>query len=57
MTKEEKLYKDMKAFKLRGRDWYRDKRWTMDKEGATLRKREGSKLLDKRSTQVGGASS
>jgi hypothetical protein len=57
MTKGEKLYKDMKAFELRGRDWYRDKRWTMDKEGATLRKREGSKLLDKRSTQVGGASS
>jgi hypothetical protein len=57
ITKKEKLYKDMKAFKLRGRDWYRDKRWTMDKERATLRKREGSKLLDKRSTQVGGASS
>ena len=29
----------------------------MDKEGATLEKREGSKFLDKRSTQVGGASS
>jgi len=29
----------------------------MDKEGATLRKRDGSKFLDKRSTQVGGASS
>jgi hypothetical protein len=29
----------------------------IDKEGATLRKREGSKFLDKRSTQVGGASS
>ena len=29
----------------------------MDKEGATLKKRGGSKLLDKRSTQVGGASS
>ena len=25
----------------------------MDKEGATLKKRDGSKLLDKRSTQVG----
>jgi hypothetical protein len=57
MIKREKLYKDMKAFELWGRDWYRDKRWTMDKEGATLRKREGSKLLNKRSTQVGGASS
>jgi hypothetical protein len=29
----------------------------MDKEGATLRKRDGSKFLNKRSTQVGGASS
>ena len=31
--------------------------WTMDKEGATLRNWEGSKFLDKRSTQAGGASS
>jgi hypothetical protein len=31
--------------------------WIMDKEGATLKNREGSKFLDKRSTQVGGASS
>ena len=29
----------------------------MDKEGATLKKRDGSKFLDKRSTQIGGASS
>jgi hypothetical protein len=29
----------------------------MDKEGATLRKRDGSKSLNKRSTQVVGASS
>ena len=29
----------------------------MDKEGTTLRKVEGSKFLDKRNTQVGGASS
>jgi len=29
----------------------------MDKEGATLRNGEGSKFLDKKSTQVGGASS
>ena len=29
----------------------------MDKEGATLKKRDGTKFLDKRSTQVGGASS
>ena len=32
-------------------------RLDMDKEGATLEKRDGSKVLDKRSTQVGGASS
>jgi hypothetical protein len=29
----------------------------MDKEGATLSNREGSKFLNKKSTQVGGASS
>ena len=29
----------------------------MDNEGATLKKRDGSKFLDKRSTQIGGASS
>ena len=29
----------------------------MDKVGATLRNKEGSKFLDKKSTQVGGASS
>ena len=29
----------------------------VDKEGATLNNGEGSKFLDKRSTQVGGASS
>ena len=29
----------------------------IDKEGATLKKRDGSKFLDKRNTQVGGASS
>ena len=29
----------------------------MDKEGATLMKRDGSKIFNKRSTQVGGASS
>ena len=31
--------------------------WTMDKDRATLRNWEGSKFLDKRITQVGGASS
>ena len=66
MTKGERLYKDMKAF-IRGRDKVckgRDKIWklkrldmNMDKEGATLEKWDGSKFLDKRSTQVGGASS
>ena len=53
-----------------GRDWYKDMKYArviwekldldmdMDKEGATLKKRDGStKFLDKRSTQVGGASS
>ena len=29
----------------------------MDEEGATLKNGEGSKFLDKKSTQVGGASS
>ena len=66
MTKGERLYKDRKAF-IRGRDKVcrgRDKIWklkrldmNMDKEGATLKKRDGSTFLDKRSTQVGGASS
>ena len=68
MTKGERLYKDMKAF-IRGRDKLckgRDKIWklkrllkrldmNMDKEGAKLEKRDGSKF--KKSTQVGGASS
>ena len=66
MTKGERLDKDMKA-SIRGRDKLckgRDKIWilkrldmNMDKEGATLKKRDGSKFLDKRSIQVGGASS
>ena len=34
-----------------------EKKLDMDKEGATLKNGEGSKFLDKRSTQVGGASS
>ena len=67
MTKGERLYKDMKALKLK---LYKGERqdmkalgeierldMNMDKEGATLKKRDGSKFLDKRSTQVGGASS
>ena len=37
----------------RSRSWT----WKMDKERATLKNGEGSKFLDKRSTQVGGASS
>jgi hypothetical protein len=40
---------------LWGRSSYLDMH--VDKEGATLKNREGSKFLDKRSTQVGGASS
>jgi hypothetical protein len=53
MTKGEKLYKDMKALG-EIEIWMT---WTMDKEGATLKNVRGSKFLDKRSTQVGGASS
>jgi hypothetical protein len=52
MTNGKRLYKDTKALgeiKI----WT----WTMDKEGATLKNVRGSKFLDKRSTQVGGASS
>jgi hypothetical protein len=41
--------------RLRWRSSYLD--MDMDKEGSTLKNREGSKFLDKRSTQVGGASS
>ena len=54
MTKEERLYKDMKY--ARGIREKLDLDMDMDKEGATLRNWEGSKFLDKRSTQVGGAS-
>jgi hypothetical protein len=44
------LYKDMKALEeIERLDM------DMDKEGATLRNWEGSKFLDKRSTQVGGS--
>jgi hypothetical protein len=52
MTKGERLYKYMKALG-EIEIWT----WTMDKEGATLKNVRGSKFLDKRSTQVGGASS
>ena len=38
---------------IMGKKWKLD----MDKEGATLKNGEGSKFLNKRSTQVGGASS
>ena len=59
MTKRERLYKDMKALgeietKILQLGFWT---WTMDKEGATLKNVKGSKFLDKRSTQVGGASS
>ena len=58
MTKGERLYKDMKTLgeietKILQLEFWT---WTMDKEGATLRNGERSKFLDKRSTQVGGAS-
>jgi hypothetical protein len=52
MTKRERLYKDMKTMgKIEV--WT----WKMEKERATLKNMRGSKFLDKRSTQVGGASS
>jgi hypothetical protein len=52
MTKGERLYKDMKALKeIERLDM------DMNKEGETLKNVKGSKFLDKRSTQVGGASS
>jgi hypothetical protein len=56
MTKGERLYKDMKALeKIERLDMDMD--MDMDKEGTTLKNVKGSKFLDKRSTQVGGASS
>jgi hypothetical protein len=52
MTKRERLYKDMKSLEeIERLDM------DMDKEGTTLKNVKGSKFLDKRSTQVGGASS
>ena len=56
MTKGERLYKDMKALGEIEENKYRLD-MDMDKEGATLKKRDGSKFLDIRSTQVGEASS
>jgi hypothetical protein len=47
------MYKDIESFGKEIEVWT----WTMNKEGATLKNMKGSKLLDKRSTQVGGASS
>ena len=50
--KGERLYKDMKALEEIER-----LNMDMDKEGATLKNVNGSKFLDKKSTQVGGACS
>ena len=50
MTEEERLYKDIKALEEIER-----LNMDMDKEGATLKNVKGSKFLDKKSTQVGGA--
>jgi hypothetical protein len=50
--KGERLYKDMKDLE-KIVVWT----WKMDKEEATLKNMRGSKFLDKRSKQVGGASS
>jgi hypothetical protein len=52
MTKGERWYKDMKALEEIERLDV-----DMDKEGTILKNVKGSKFLDKRSTQVGGASS
>jgi uncharacterized pyridoxamine 5'-phosphate oxidase family protein len=52
MTKGKRLYKDMKALG-EIEVWI----WTMDKDEATLKNVRGSKFLNKRSTQIGGASS
>jgi hypothetical protein len=52
MTKGERLHKDIKSLgEIERLDM------DMDKERATLKNMMGSKFLDKRSTQVGGASS
>ena len=57
MTKGERLYKDMKIFEIEivqgGEISYESS--SRGGHGATLKKRDGSKFLDKRSTQVGGA--
>jgi hypothetical protein len=62
MTKGERLCKDMKTFELGEGDCMGERlEMDMDKKGATLeatlKNVRGSKFLDKRSTQVGGASS
>ena len=59
MTKGERLYKDMKDLgeiekKILQLGFWT---WTMDKGGVTLNNKEGSKFLNKRSTQIGEASS
>jgi hypothetical protein len=46
------LYKDIKALE-KIEVWM----WKIDKDGATLKNMRGSKFLNKRSTQVGRASS
>jgi hypothetical protein len=52
MTKGERLHKDIKALgEIERLDM------DIDKEGATMKNMMGSKFLDKRSTQVVGASS
>ena len=51
------LDKDMKCFGQRDIREMRVQAWTWIKRGATLKNRGQSKFLDKRSTQLGGASS
>ena len=54
MTKEERLYKDMKAL---GKIETKKYRLDMDMDKENIEECEGIKICDKRSTQVGGASS
>jgi len=57
MTKGEKFGQRYEMFGQRDIREMRVQAWTWIKRGATLKNRGRSKFLDKRSTQLGGASS
>ena len=57
MTKGEKFGQRYEMFWTKRYKGDESASMDMDQEGATLKNRGGSKFLDKRSTQVGGASS